>query len=166
MNKIDGFFSGLNVSANGLTAQRKRMNAIASNIANAETTRTEEGGPYVRKMVLMREQLQGTFSTMLNSEQFNLGVTNKYHMPVGESSSMQTQGETSGVTTDETTDSTPFKMVYDPSHPDANSDGYVEMPNVNVVNEMVDMISATRSYEANVTAINAAKTMAKDSLEI
>jgi len=143
MNKIDGFFSGLNVSANGLTAQRKRMNAIASNIANAETTRTEEGGPYIRKMVLMKEQNQGTFSSLLQKE-----------------------GDATGVTTEEMLDKTPFKMVYDPSHPDANSDGYVEMPNVNVVNEMVDMMSATRSYEANVTAINAAKTMAKDSLEI
>ena len=143
MNMIDGFFSGLNVSADGLSAQRKRMNAIASNIANAETTRTEEGGPYVRKMVLMKEQMQGTFSSLL-----------------------QKQSDTTGVTTEETTDKTPFKMVYDPSHPDANPEGYVEMPNVNVVSEMVDMISATRSYEANVTAINAAKTMAKDSLEI
>jgi flagellar basal-body rod protein FlgC len=70
------------------------------------------------------------------------------------------------VNAEETEDKTPFKMVYDPSHPDADNNGYVEMPNVNVVNEMVDMISATRSYEANVTAINAAKTMAKDSLEI
>lgn len=156
---IEQFFTGLNVSANGMSAQRKRMNAIASNIANAETTRTEEGGPYVRKMVLMKEESQGTFSKLLNSGSFDLGVANKYNL-----GSME-QG-VSGVAAEETTDSTPFKMVYDPSHPDANDEGYVEMPNVNVVNEMVDMISATRSYEANVTAISAAKQMAKDSLEI
>ncbi len=156
---IESFFTGLNVSANGMSAQRKKMNAIASNIANAETTRTEEGGPYARKMVLMKEQSEGTFSKMLNSEAFNLGVANKYNLGTAE------LGIT-GVVAEEKTDSTPFKMVYDPSHPDANEDGYVEMPNVNVVNEMVDMISATRSYEANVTAINASKQMAKDSLEI
>ncbi|MFA6540980.1 MAG: flagellar basal body rod protein FlgC [Bacteroidota bacterium] len=156
---IEQFFTGLNVSANGMSAQRKRMNAIASNIANAETTRTEDGGPYVRKMVLMKEESQGTFSKLLNSGSFDLGVANKYNL-----GSMD-QG-VSGVAAEETTDSTPFKMVYDPSHPDANDEGYVEMPNVNVVNEMVDMISATRSYEANVTAISAAKQMAKDSLEI
>lgn len=145
---IDRFFSGLNISAFGLSAQRKKMNAIASNIANAETTRTEEGGPYVRKLVLMREKSPDMFVSALNVESMNL------------------QTSISSVTAEETTDSSPFKMVYDPSHPDANEQGYVQMPNVNVVNEMVDMISATRSYEANVTAINAAKAMAKDSLEI
>jgi len=162
---IEKFFSGLNVSANGMSAQRKRMNAIASNIANAETTRTEKGGPYTRKMVLMHEQINGTFSKMLNGDDFNLGVTNKFHIPLSQDgSSVNTL--VNGVEAEETEDKTPFKMLYDPNHPDANESGYVEMPNVNVVNEMVDMISATRSYEANVTAINAAKTMAKDSLEI
>jgi flagellar basal-body rod protein FlgC len=162
---IEKFFSALNVSANGMSAQRKRMNAIASNIANAETTRTEDGGPYTRKMVLMHEQSNGTFSKMLNGDEFNLGVTNKFHI-----ASSQNGGSintvVNGVSAEETEDTTPFKMIYDPNHPDADETGYVEMPNVNVVNEMVDMISATRSYEANVTAINAAKTMAKDSLEI
>ena len=145
---IDRFFNGLNISAFGLSAQRKKMNAIASNIANAETTRTEQGGPYVRKVVLMHEQSPENFASALNEESLGL------------------QAPVSGVTAEETTDPSPFKMVYDPSHPDADEQGYVQMPNVNVVNEMVDMISATRSYEANVTAINAAKSMAKDSLEI
>ena len=161
---IEKFFSALNVSANGMSAQRKRMNAIASNIANAETTRTEDGGPYKRKMVLMHEQANGTFSQMLNGDDFSLGVTNKFHLsgPQGEGGD---RSLVNGVNAEETEDKSPFKMIYDPSHPDADDSGYVEMPNVNVVNEMVDMISATRSYEANVTAINAAKTMAKDSLE-
>lgn len=162
---VERFFSALNVSANGMSAQRKRMNAIASNIANAETTRTEDGGPYTRKMVLMHEQASGTFSKMLNGDEFNLGVTNKFHISAGQSDG-SINALVNGVNAEETEDKTPFKMVYDPSHPDADNNGYVEMPNVNVVNEMVDMISATRSYEANVTAINAAKTMAKDSLEI
>ena len=163
---IDRFFSGLNISALGLSAQRKKMNAIAENIANAETTRTEKGGPYTRKLVLMHEQAQGSFATTLQTESYNLKATDENHF-----SSTQLEGDEihtsiSGVNAEESTDPSPFKMVYDPSHPDANDDGYVQMPNVNVVNEMVDMISATRSYEANVTAINASKTMAKDSLEI
>ena len=116
-------------------------------------------------MVLMHEQINGTFSKMLNGDEFNLGVTNKFHISAGQDGG-SINALVSGVNAEETEDKTPFKMVYDPSHPDADNNGYVEMPNVNVVNEMVDMISATRSYEANVTAINAAKTMAKDSLEI
>jgi flagellar basal-body rod protein FlgC len=163
---IDRFFSGLNISAFGLSAQRKKMNAIASNIANAETTRTEEGGPYTRKLVLMHEQSQGSFASSLQAESFNLDATNDDHFSSSRLGGTEMHSSISGVTAEETTDSSPFKMVYDPSHPDANEDGYVQMPNVNVVNEMVDMISATRSYEANVTAINASKTMAKDSLEI
>lgn len=162
---VERFFAGLNVSANGMSAQRKRMNAIASNIANAETTRTEDGGPYTRKMVLMHEQINGTFSKMLNGDDFNLGVTNKFHIPASNDGG-SINALINGVNAEETEDQSPYKMIYDPNHPDANNEGYVEMPNVNVVNEMVDMISATRSYEANVTAINAAKTMAKDSLEI
>ena len=164
--KIDQFFKGLNISAHGLSAQRKKMNAIASNIANAETTRTEDGGPYARKIVMMSEKAGDAFSGMLSSESFQLNTTDSGHIGFSEVSSRGTDVQTTGVSADEEIDRTPFKMVYDPSHPDADEGGYVKMPNVNVVNEMVDMISATRSYEANVTAINAAKTMAKDSLEI
>lgn len=164
--KIDQFFKGLNISAHGLSAQRKKMNAIASNIANAETTRTEEGGPYARKIVMMSEKAQDSFSGLLNTQTFQLDTTNSGHIGFTEVSMRGNDVRTSGVSANEQIDETPFKMVYDPSHPDADEAGYVSMPNVNVVNEMVDMISATRSYEANVTAINAAKTMAKDSLEI
>jgi flagellar basal-body rod protein FlgC len=164
--KIDQFFKGLNISAHGLSAQRKKMNAIASNIANAETTRTEEGGPYARKIVMMSEKAADSFSGLLNTETYQLHTTNSGHIGFSEVGVSGTDVQTTGVSADEEIDQTPFKMVYDPSHPDADDGGYVQMPNVNVVNEMVDMISATRSYEANVTAINAAKSMAKDSLEI
>lgn len=163
---IEKLFSGLNVSANGMTAQRKKLNAIASNIANAETTRTEDGGPYVRKIVMMKENMQGVFSKILNGSASRLSTTDQNHFPTSVFGASELQASVSGVEAEETTDSSPFKMVYDPNHPDANDAGYVQMPNVSVVNEMVDMISATRSYEANVTAINAAKSMAKDSLEI
>ncbi|NUN69454.1 MAG: flagellar basal body rod protein FlgC [Bacteroidetes bacterium] len=164
--KIDQFFNGMNISAHGLSAQRKKMNAIASNIANAETTRTEDGGPYTRKVVLMSEKDAGAFGGVLQTETYSILTTDRNHIGTASVGTRGPGTATSGVSAEETIDESPFKMVYEPSHPDANEEGYVQMPNVNVVNEMVDMISATRSYEANVTAINAAKTMAKDSLEI
>jgi flagellar basal-body rod protein FlgC len=164
--KIDGFFSGLNISANGLSAQRKKMNAIASNVANAETTRTEDGGPYKRKIVLLHSQAQGTFSKVLHGAGSRLAATDGAHFSEAENDVTESGAVAGGVQTTETIDSAPFRSVYDPSHPDADENGYVKMPNVNVVTEMVDMISASRSYEANVTAVNAAKTMAKDTLEI
>lgn len=164
---IDQFFKGLNISAYGMSAQRKRMNAIASNIANAETTRTEEGGPYSRKVVLMQEKPEAGFSGILRTESYQLSTTDRGHIGMNAVGVTGAEGgSATGVSAEESLDTTPFKMVYDPGHPDADENGYVKMPNVNVVNEMVDMISATRSYEANVTAINAAKNMAKDSLEI
>jgi flagellar basal-body rod protein FlgC len=164
--KIRDFFSGFNISAMGMTAQRKRMNAIAENVANAETTRTEEGVAYRRKVVVLRSQAVQSFSNLMNSAGLPLSATEPGHFTDAGSESGRVDLSADGVTATETTDNTPYKRVYDPGHPDADADGYVEMPNVNVVTEMVDMISASRSYEANVTAVTAAKTMAKDALEI
>lgn len=164
--KIGDFFSGLDISAMGLTAQRKRMNAIAENVANAETTRTQDGGPYRRKIVMLHAQAVRSFSKILRSTGLQLSTTEPGHITDVEMESGNQDSVTDGVSAAETVDNTPFKKVYDPGNPDANQEGYVEMPNVNVVNEMVDMISASRSYEANVTAVDAAKTMAKDALEI
>jgi len=165
--KIEKFFAGFNISAMGLTAQRKRMNAIASNMANAETTKTEDGGPYKRKIVVVKAGAEQSFSSTLSSMNVELAATNDQHMS-GFSEAPAAEAATTGgsVRSTEVTDNSPFKMIYDPGHPDADKDGYVKMPNVNIVTEMVDMISATRSYEANVTAIDGAKTMAKDALEI
>lgn len=163
--KIERLFAGLNISALGLTAQRKRMNVIANNMANAETTRTEGGGPYKRKVVLLKTSVQRSFASTLKSFGAKLTATSQAHFSdVSEESG--TPDSFSGVQSLEKEDNTPFKMIYDPSHPDADENGYVKMPNVNVVTEMVDMISASRAYEANVTAANAAKTIAKDALEI
>ena len=164
--KIDGMFSGLNISASGLSAQRKRMNAIASNVANAETTRTEDGGPYRRKIVELHAKAQETFGKVMRSTGLHLTATDGAHFAEGDSESVEPGGGAPSVGASESVDPSPFRSVYDPGHPDADASGYVQMPNVNVVTEMVDMISASRSYEANVTAVNAAKTMAKDSLEI
>jgi len=164
--KIEKMFSALNISARALGAQRKRMNAIANNIANAETTRTEEGGPYKRKHVMLQETQQQQFLTGLRSAELKLARTNHDHIPddlVPFGDQNIAQGTVDAI---EKEDPTPFKTIYDPSHPDADENGYVHMPNVNIVTEMVDMIAASRAFEANVTAINATKAMAKDSLEI
>lgn len=141
------FFSSMRVSASGLDAQTKRMNTISSNIANAETTRTPEGGPYRRKDPLMAAQTdRESFGEILDN-QLDEGVQGVQVQEIVE-------------------DQRPPRMVYNPSHPDANAEGYVAMPNVNTVEEMANMISAQRSYEADVTAMNAAKSMAQKALEI
>ena len=141
------FFSSMRVSATGLDAQMKRMNTISSNIANAETTRTPEGGPYRRKDPMM--------AASTDRESF------------GEILQNQLDENVQGVMVEEIVeDQRAPRMVYNPAHPDHDAQGYVAMPNVNTVEEMANMISAQRSYEANVTAMNAAKSMAQKSLEI
>jgi len=141
------FFSSMRVSASGLEAQMRRMNTISSNIANVETTRTEEGGPYKRKDAI--------FEANTDKETFGEILTNKMDENV--------QGV---LVSDIQQDEAPPRLVYNPNHPDANAEGYVAMPNVNTVEEMANMISAQRSYEANITALNAAKEMAAKALEI
>ncbi|HPT75221.1 MAG TPA: flagellar basal body rod protein FlgC [Defluviitaleaceae bacterium] len=142
------FFRAMDVSASGLTAQRLRMDIISQNIANINTTRTENGEPYRRKTVLFEEKKeQLPFSKLLKK-------------------SME-QYSSSGVRVSAIVeDNSDFQMVYDPEHPDADENGYVRMPNVNIIEEMVNMISANRSYEVNVTAINTNKSMALKALEI
>jgi len=143
------YFSALDASASALTAQRLRMDIISQNIANANTTRTEDGTPYRRKIVVFEENKESRpFSEYLTSASRERYLANGVKV--------------SGIIED----STPFKKVYDPGNPDADEEGYVEMPNVDVVTEMVNMISATRAYEANVTSINTTKSMAMKALEI
>lgn len=146
--------SGFDANASALTAQRLRMDVISSNIANAETTRAGyvngEFVPYSRKMVVM-EPTSPKFSDILSGE-MNGGSANNSSPGVKVSRIVE--------------DRTPFKLVYNPSHPDADADGYVKMPNVDIAKEMIDMISASRAYEANVTALNATKGMFAKALEI
>ncbi len=138
-------FDTFKISASGMTAEKLRMDTVASNIANATTTRTEDGGPYRRKVAVFKENLERELDRI----------------------SGRSEVVSRGVKVDAITeDPTPFRLVYDPEHPDANEEGYVEMPNVNVLNEMVDMIAATRAYEANITALNASKAMFLKALEI
>lgn len=143
------FLSALDMGASALTAQRLRMDIISQNIANSGTTKTANGTPYRRKDVVFEERSGASFSDFLtqsSKERYNIGKGVRVARVVE--------------------DSTPFKKVYDPGNPEANADGYVEMPNVDTVTEMVNMISATRAYEANVTSMNNAKNMAMKALEI
>ena len=141
-------FGGLEISASALTAQRLRMNVTAENLANAETTKTADGNPYRRKEVTLQAVPKGGFGAQL-SQAMGAGVA-----PGGVEAAAITEDETNG------------KLVYDPSHPDADEQGYVRMPNVDTVTEMVDLIDAQRAYEANVTAMSAAKQMFAKTLEI
>jgi len=140
------FLSAMKIGASGLTAQRLRMDTIASNLANIETTRTPEGGPYKRKDVIFSalplDPFSGTFNDALADQVRQVMVTE-----VVEDQSLPT-------------------MVYNPSHPDANEEGYVAMPNINLMEEMVNLINATRSFEANVQSINAAKSMALRAIDL
>lgn len=141
-------FDSINISASGLTAERLRMDIISQNIANANTTRTSNGLPYRRQMVVFKEApTEQPFSSLLSNAQ----------------NSIKKSGvKVSGIVEDKSE----FKLVYNPGHPDADENGYVKMPNVDIMVEMVNMISATRAYEANVTSINSTKSMVMKALEI
>ena len=141
------FLRALNISGSGLTAQKVRMDIIAQNIANAQVTGTEKGSPYRRKVAVLNSiENQGGFRNSLDRlmKQKTGGVQ------------VKTIAE----------DPSPFVPVYDPAHPDANEEGYVMMPNVNTTQEMIDLLSASRAYESNVTVFNAIKAMTLKALEI
>ena len=164
--KMESIFTGLNISAAGLSAQRKRLNTIADNLANAETSRTANGTPYRRKVVSFKAKAVQVFSSVIEQAGMKLATTDANHLSGGSLTMTDQQTVPAGIDATESEDPSPPRMVYDPGNPDADANGYVQMPNVNVVTEMVNMIATSRSFEANVTAITAAKTMAKDSLEI
>ena len=146
-----GMFTAFDISASGLTAQPYTLDIISQNVANANTTRTQNGDPYVRKVVYFEEKgVRGsdTFSHVLNSVSKNYAGKGVKVAKVLEDKV------------------TPQNMVYDPSHPDADENGYVMYPNVNIITEMTNLIDASRSYEANATAFDAAKSMAQQGLQI
>lgn len=148
------FLSSLNISGSALTAQKFRMDVISENIANMDTTRTAEGGPYKRKMVV--------FSSIDQSNNFNEIFNNIKKLNGIEEFSVNKGVQVQQIVEDDE----PFKLVYNPTHPDANEEGYVEMPNINSLKETVDMMEAVRAYQANITALNAIKQMASKALEI
>lgn len=143
-----GLFTSFDISATGMTAQRLRTDIISQNIANVNSTNTGDGTPYRRKTVVFEEKNNMSFGEVLYAA----------------SASMAGTGVKVTRIVEDTT--TPLTMVYDPAHPDADENGYVSYPNVNVVTEMTNLIDASRSYEANVTAFNASKAMATKGLEI
>lgn len=148
-----GMFDGFNIAATGLTAQRLRMDVISNNIANATTTRTPEGGAYRRRRIIFAPvNVRPNYKSPLVPERIESGFGRGVRVIKIEN------------------DQSPFRLNYDPSHPDAiqigPKRGYVEMPNVNVVMEMTDLISASRSYEANITMINSERTMFNRALEL
>ena len=140
-------FSGMNISASGMTAQRLRSDIISQNLANVNSTSSQDGGAYRRKTVVFSEKNATAFSDVLLSTAGTVGSGVKVTKVIEDYE-------------------TPMNKVYDPAHPDADEDGYVTYPNVNVVTEMTNLIDASRSYEANVTAFNASKSMALKGLEI
>lgn len=142
-----GVFSAMNVSATGMTAQQLRMDTISENIANAYTTRTQDGEAYRRRTVVFREKDTTSFDHILN------GYLSHY--------------QPNGVkVTQIVEDQSDLRLVYEPDNPDANEDGYVEYPNVDTVTEMTNLIDSSRAYEANVTAFNAAKSIATKGMEL
>ncbi len=166
---MTGLFTGLNISATGLRAQRVRQNVIASNLANAETTRTKDGGPYKRQTVILEADPEENNQRFVFGPELMEGKRTKLnHMQIPENElAISKEYIGSGVKVVEIhQDDSDAKLIYNPEHPDANGDGYVAMPNVNVVQEMADMISATRAYEANTTAFNSTKKMLMKALEL
>jgi flagellar basal-body rod protein FlgC len=158
-----GFFSALRIAGSALTAQRLRTDVIANNVANMNTTRTAEGGPYRRQQVVFSPvQEQPSFKQLL----FARALVNLPGAPiVPEGIGAGRPG--SGVTvTSVGQDGRPGKRVFEPDQPDADLEGFVEYPDIDPVTEMADMLSATRAYEASVTTLNAAKGMALKALEI
>lgn len=142
-----GLFTSFDISGSGMSAQRLRTDIISQNIANVNSTNTADGGPYRRKTVVFAEKSSIDFGEVLMSTAGTVGSGVKVTQIVEDNE-------------------TPMSMVYDPAHPDADENGYVTYPNVNVVTEMTNLIDASRSYEANVTAFNASKAMASKGLEI
>jgi flagellar basal-body rod protein FlgC len=144
-----GLFDAINIAGTGLTAERLRMDVTAENLANAQTTRGADGQPYRRRDVVLQQRGGPGFAGVLGAA-------------MGGGAGANRGVEVAAVVQDQA----PPRLVHDPGHPDADANGYVSMPNVNPVTEMVDLISASRGYEANVTAMNAAKTMFSRTLDI
>lgn len=165
--KISSNLPGFNISAMGLSVQRKKMNIIAENIANMDTTRTDDGQPYQRKYLAVKQSAgYGSNGMDLPQGSLSLSKTNDMHIAMPEAGSLTPFESKTGLSSEVLKDQKQGEIQYIPDHPDADENGYVHMSNVNIVSEMVEMISATRSFEANITALNSSKQMAKDSLEI
>jgi flagellar basal-body rod protein FlgC len=163
----NGLFSSIKISASGLRGQRTKMDVVARNLANAETTKTAEGTPYRRQRAIF-EQVLGE---KVQNHRLNMGADRRLSRthPAHMNGTVSTTNEAAGGMSSEVgvaADSSEFRVIYDPGHPDADEGGYVLMPNVNPISEIVDMITASRAYEANISAVQTAKDMFTDALKI
>jgi flagellar basal-body rod protein FlgC len=158
----------MNISAEGLSVQRTRMNVVSENLANIDTTRTEDGTPYRRQIVQIERgrKDEPRFIEVFQKNRLEMNQTQDKHFPAKPFKDFAEDPKFGVHVADVVKDPSAFKLIYDPSHPDANYDGYVEMPNINPVQEMIDLITASRSYEANVTALNSSKEMVRSALRI
>ena len=160
-------FASMRTSASGLSAQRLRMDVIAENIANASTTRTSEGGPYARKIPILGTLGDGTmprFSQLLNTE-MSLARSHRQHLPA-DTARLEGAQEAGVAVQRIVRDRTEGPLLYDPSHPDADESGYVRMPNVEIIQELLTLMGAARAYEANLAAMRASTEAANDTLRI
>lgn len=159
------FLNGFDISGYGLSAQRFRINLISSNIANANTTRTDEGGPYRRREVIFKAvDFQKILNETLSQENGFIQNENPIEDP---NAPLFAKPPVMSVVVDKVIrDDSPFRLRFDPSHPDADANGYVSLPNVNPVIEMADLIEATRAYQANVAAFQSAKSIAQSAIDL
>lgn len=159
----ENIFSSFNISGQGMSVQRLRLSAVARNIANANTTKADDGMPYKREVVVVRDIKDSPFEKSMNAT-LQLDKTNAGHSGAAMNNGME--GDDDVLRARTVKDNSAPRMVFDPNHPDANADGYVQMPDINIVTEMVEMISAQRAFQANAQVVDAAKNLARYSLEI
>lgn len=164
---MSGLFNSIEISATGMTLQRQKMDVVSQNIANVDTTRTDKGGPYRRRRVMVAAAEEAVpFKNMISKSRTELARTDPKHLG-GTVKSRQETIEVAKAEGREVEDpASSYRLVHDPGHPDADEKGFVKVPDIEIINEMVDMISASRAYEANTTAVLTAKEMAKNALSI
>lgn len=159
----ENIFSSFNISGQGMSVQRLRLSAVARNIANANTIKADDGLPYKREVVVVRDIKDSPFEKSMNAT-LQLDKTNAGHSGAAMNNGLE--GDDDVLRARTVKDNSAPRMVFDPNHPDANPDGYVQMPDINIVTEMVEMISAQRAFQANAQVVDAAKNLARYSLEI
>ncbi len=166
-----GLFGAIKTSASGLRGQRTKMDVVARNLANSETTRTADGTPYRRQRAIFEQvlgQKVGQHRLKMSTAGGGSGLSTTHNNHISGMRSRVQGEENGGISSDVALadDASEFRVVHDPGHPDADADGYVLLPNVNPITEMVDMISASRAYEANISAVQTAKEMFNQALKI
>lgn len=164
---MSGLFNSIEISATGMTLQRQKMDVVSQNIANVDTTRTDKGGPYRRRRVMVAAAEEAVpFKNMISKSRTELARTNPGHLHGTVKSRQETIDVAQAEGKEVEDPASSYRLIHDPGHPDADEKGFVKMPDIEIINEMVDMISASRAYEANTTAVLAAKEMAKNALSI